>query len=72
MLHSANISHAAFGIVITATCYSYLLTYLITSSLLVSSCYRTVASAIWGMFHEFVIFFNLIREPLGELNNSKI
>ena len=36
------------------------------------SCYRTVTSAIWEIFSEFLIFCNLFYEPLGELNNSKI
>ena len=37
-----------------------------------SSCYRTVSSAIWEIFSEFFIFCNLFHESLGELNNSKI
>ena len=30
------------------------------------SCYRMVPSAIWEIFSEFVIFFNLFQEPLGK------
>ena len=30
------------------------------------SCYRTVPSAIWEIFSEFLIFCNLFHEPLGE------
>ena len=33
---------------------------------LISSCYRTVPSAIWEIFSEFHIFCNLFHEPLGE------
>ena len=40
--------------------------------LTISSCYRTVPSAIWEIFSEFLIFCNLFHEPLGEWNNSKI
>ena len=38
----------------------------------ISSCYRTVPSAIWEIFSEFLIFWNLFHEPLGEINSSKI
>ena len=38
----------------------------------VCSCYRTVPSAIWEIFSEFLIVCNLFHEPLAELNNSKI
>ena len=37
-----------------------------------SSCYRTVQSAIWLIFSEFLIFCNFFHESLGESNNSKI
>ena len=37
-----------------------------------SSCNRTVPSAIWEIFPEFLLFFNLFHEPLYESNNSKI
>ena len=30
------------------------------------SCYRMVASAIWEIFSEFLMFYNLFHEPLGE------
>ena len=33
---------------------------------ILSSCYRTVPSAIWEIFSEFLIFCNLFHEPLGE------
>ena len=33
---------------------------------LISSCYRTLPSAIWEIFSEFLIFCNLFHEPLGE------
>ena len=36
------------------------------------SCYCMVSSAIWEIFSEFLIFFNLFQEPLGKWNNSKI
>ena len=36
------------------------------------SCYRTMPSAVWEIFSEFLIFCNLFHEPLGEWNNSKI
>ena len=39
---------------------------------MISSCYRTVPSAIWEIFSKFLIFCNLFHEPLGEWNNSKI
>ena len=39
---------------------------------MISSCYRTVPSAIWEIFSKFIIFCNLFHEPLGEWNNSKI
>ena len=32
----------------------------------ISSCYRTVPSATWEIFSEFLIFCNLFHEPLGE------
>ena len=38
----------------------------------ICSCYRTVPSAIWEIFSEFLIFCNLFFELLGERNNSKI
>ena len=31
-----------------------------------SSCYRTVSSAVWEIFSEFFIFCNLFHEYLGE------
>ena len=31
-----------------------------------SSCYRTVPSAMWEIFSKFLIFCNLFHEPLGE------
>ena len=34
--------------------------------------YRTVPSAIWEIFSEFVIFCKLSDEPLGKRNKSKI
>ena len=34
--------------------------------LVISSCYRTVPSAIWEIFSEFLIFYNLFHEPLGK------
>ena len=34
--------------------------------LIISSCYRTVPSALWEIFSEFLIFCNLFQEPLGE------
>ena len=37
-----------------------------------SSCYRTVPSAIWEILSGFLIFCNSFRGPLGERNNSKI
>ena len=41
-------------------------------ALAISSCYRTVPSAIWEIFSEFLISCNLFCEPLDEWNNSKI
>ena len=38
----------------------------------ISTCYRTLLSAIWEIFSEFLIFYNLFHESLGEWNNSKI
>ena len=32
----------------------------------ICSCYRTVPSAIWEIFPEFLIFCNLFYEPLGQ------
>ena len=32
----------------------------------ISSCYRTLPSAIWEIFFEFIIFCSLFHEPLGE------
>ena len=34
--------------------------------IMISSCYRTVPSAIWEIFSEFLVFCNLFHEPLGE------
>ena len=34
--------------------------------IIISSCYRTVPSAIWEIFSDFLIFCNLFHEPLGE------
>ena len=34
------------------------------SKIEISSCYRTVPSAIWKIFFEFLIFCNLFHEPL--------
>ena len=33
---------------------------------IIRSRYRTVPSAIWEIFSEFLIFCNLFHEPLGE------
>ena len=41
-------------------------------SLYITSCYRTLPSAIWEIFSYFLIFCNLFHGPLGERNNSKI
>ena len=38
----------------------------------ICSCYRTLPSAIWEIFCEFLIFCDLYHEPLGEWNKSKI
>ena len=35
------------------------------------SCCGTVPSAVWEVFSEFFIFWNLFHELLGKLNNSK-
>ena len=32
----------------------------------ICSCYRTVPSAIWEIFPDFLIFCNLFYEPLGD------
>ena len=32
----------------------------------ICSCYRTVPSAIWEIFSEFLIFCNFFHKPLGE------
>ena len=42
------------------------LVVIIAVLLLINSCYRTVPSAIWEIFSEFLIFCNLFHEPLGE------
>ena len=34
--------------------------------IMISSCYRTVPSAIWEIFSKFLVFCNLFHEPLGE------
>ena len=44
----------------------------IHTALIICCCCRTVPSAIWEIFSEFLIFCNLFHEPLGERNNSKI
>ena len=41
-------------------------------NLALSSCYRTVPSAIWEISSEFLIFCNLFHEPLAKWNNSNI
>ena len=38
----------------------------------ISTSYRTVPSPIWEIFSQFLIFWNLFHEPLGEWNSSKI
>ena len=49
----------------------YLL-HIICITVTLSSCYRTVPSAIWEIISEFLIFCDLFHEPLSEWNNSKI
>ena len=39
--------------------------------LMISSCYRTVPSALWEIFSQFLIFRNLFHEPLGKWSNRK-
>ena len=43
-----------------------LLIHEIANQKMIRSCYRTVPSAIWEIFSEFLIFCSLFHEPLGE------
>ena len=38
---------------------------------MIRNCYPTVASSIWEIFSEFLIFCNLLHEPLGEYITAK-
>ena len=45
--------------------YNYHIPFTLKSNS-ISSCYRTVPSAVWEILSEFLIFCNLFHEPLGE------
>ena len=40
--------------------------YIHIHNIYIYSCYRTVPSAIWEIFSEFLVFCNLFHERLGE------
>ena len=48
------------------------LKHVITSTNNISSCYRTVPSAIWKIPSKFLTFCCLFHEPLSERNNRKL
>ena len=52
--------------------YFHILVGITNHSYQISSCYRTVLCLIWVIFSDFLIFCNLIDDPLGKGNNSKI
>ena len=39
---------------------------------MVENSYPTVPSATWQIFYKFILFFDLLHEPLAEWKNSKI
>ena len=41
-------------------------------NMMIQNSYPTVPSATWQIFYKFLLFFDLLHEPLGEWKNSKL